>query len=139
MRVGAVVGFGGDWVLAGSGGGGAGGGGGGELPDRATGLLGWLAGPYAPGVHPAKLGSAAGGGITQAIDVHKSHVHKSRVTHNRSNTHIMVRPRPAQIRGSLVLDATGHSRRLVQYDKKFDPGFQGAYGIVAEVRSEGGE
>ncbi|KAG2430978.1 hypothetical protein HYH02_013511 [Chlamydomonas schloesseri] len=40
-----------------------------------------------------------------------------------------------EIRGSLVLDATGHSRRLVQYDKKFDPGFQGAYGIVAEVES----
>ncbi len=38
-----------------------------------------------------------------------------------------------QIRGSLVLDATGHARRLVQYDKTFDPGFQGAYGIVAEV------
>ncbi|KAG2488086.1 hypothetical protein HYH03_013389 [Edaphochlamys debaryana] len=40
-----------------------------------------------------------------------------------------------KIRGSLILDATGHSRRLVQYDKKFDPGFQGAYGIVAEVES----
>ncbi|GLI71151.1 hypothetical protein VaNZ11_016251 [Volvox africanus] len=40
-----------------------------------------------------------------------------------------------KIRGSLVLDATGHSRRLVQYDKKFDPGFQGAYGIMAEVES----
>ncbi|GIL80240.1 hypothetical protein Vretimale_17433 [Volvox reticuliferus] len=40
-----------------------------------------------------------------------------------------------KIRGSLVLDATGHSRRLVQYDRKFDPGFQGAYGIVAEVES----
>ncbi|KXZ48879.1 hypothetical protein GPECTOR_24g168 [Gonium pectorale] len=39
------------------------------------------------------------------------------------------------IRGSLVLDATGHARRLVEYDKKFDPGFQGAYGIVAEVES----
>lgn len=40
-----------------------------------------------------------------------------------------------KIRGSLVLDATGHARRLVQYDKTFDPGFQGAYGIVAEVES----
>jgi lycopene beta-cyclase len=36
-----------------------------------------------------------------------------------------------QISGSLVLDATGHSRRLVEFDKKFDPGYQGAYGIVA--------
>lgn len=36
-----------------------------------------------------------------------------------------------QLSGSLVLDATGHSRRLVEFDKKFDPGYQGAYGIVA--------
>jgi hypothetical protein len=26
------------------------------------------------------------------------------------------------LRGSMVLDATGHSRRLVKFDKKFDPG-----------------
>jgi hypothetical protein len=39
----------------------------------------------------------------------------------------------AAISGSLVLDATGHSRRLVQFDKKFDPGYQGAYGIIAGV------
>jgi hypothetical protein len=41
----------------------------------------------------------------------------------------------AAVRGSLVLDATGHSRRLVKFDQKFDPGYQGAYGIVAEVES----
>lgn len=35
--------------------------------------------------------------------------------------------------GSLVLDATGHSRRLVKFDQNFDPGYQGAYGIIAEV------
>lgn len=33
--------------------------------------------------------------------------------------------------GSLVLDATGHARKLVNYDQKFDPGYQGAYGITA--------
>eukprot|EP00798_Chlamydomonas_sp_ICE-L_P023575 gene23575-9100_t len=38
-----------------------------------------------------------------------------------------------KIQGTLVLDATGHSRKLVEYDQKFNPGFQGAYGIVAEV------
>lgn len=38
-----------------------------------------------------------------------------------------------QMSGSLVLDATGHSRRLVEFDKNFDPGYQGAYGIVAGV------
>ncbi len=36
----------------------------------------------------------------------------------------------AVLQGSLVLDATGHSRRLVEFDKKFDPGYQGAYGII---------
>lgn len=40
-----------------------------------------------------------------------------------------------QIAGSLVLDATGHSRRLVEFDQKFDPGYQGAYGVIAEVES----
>lgn len=35
------------------------------------------------------------------------------------------------LQGSLVLDATGHTRKLVQFDKKFDPGYQGAYGIIA--------
>lgn len=39
------------------------------------------------------------------------------------------------VTGSLVLDATGHARRLVEYDKEFDPGYQGAYGIIAEVES----
>lgn len=38
------------------------------------------------------------------------------------------------IEAAVVLDATGHSRRLVQYDKPFNPGYQIAYGIVAEVR-----
>lgn len=37
------------------------------------------------------------------------------------------------IQGSMVLDATGHSRRLVKYDKEFNPGYQGAYGIIAGV------
>ncbi|MEW5318362.1 MAG: hypothetical protein WDW38_009587 [Sanguina aurantia] len=39
------------------------------------------------------------------------------------------------LRGSLVLDATGHSRKLVEYDQPFNPGYQGAYGIMAEVES----
>ena len=32
-----------------------------------------------------------------------------------------------------MLDATGHSRKLVQWDQPFDPGYQGAYGIAATV------
>nr|ACT78995.1 lycopene beta cyclase [Narcissus pseudonarcissus]ATG32096.1 lycopene beta-cyclase [Chloroplast transformation vector pAXT] len=33
----------------------------------------------------------------------------------------------------VVLDATGFSRCLVQYDKPYNPGYQVAYGILAEV------
>ncbi|XP_078443255.1 lycopene cyclase [Wolffia australiana] len=33
----------------------------------------------------------------------------------------------------LVLDATGFSRCLVQYDRPYNPGYQVAYGILAEV------
>lgn len=52
-----------------------------------------------------------------------------------SSTVTVEGPESVQISGSLVLDATGHSRRLVEFDKKFDPGYQGAYGIIAEVES----
>lgn len=34
-----------------------------------------------------------------------------------------------------ILDATGHALRLVEFDHKFDPGYQGAYGIMCEVES----
>ncbi len=35
--------------------------------------------------------------------------------------------------GAMVLDATGHVRKLVQFDAAFNPGYQGAYGILARV------
>ncbi|KAJ6836066.1 lycopene beta cyclase, chloroplastic/chromoplastic [Iris pallida] len=37
------------------------------------------------------------------------------------------------IEAAVVLDATGFSRCLVQYDKPYNPGYQVAYGILAEV------
>ncbi|KAK9805848.1 hypothetical protein WJX73_007733 [Symbiochloris irregularis] len=40
-----------------------------------------------------------------------------------------------QLEGRMVLDATGHARKLIEFDKKFDPGYQAAYGIIAEVDS----
>jgi lycopene beta-cyclase len=40
-----------------------------------------------------------------------------------------------RVRGSLALDATGHSRRLVEFDEPFNPGYQGAYGITVEVEA----
>lgn len=39
------------------------------------------------------------------------------------------------ISGTAVLDATGHALKLVEFDAKFDPGYQGAYGIMCEVES----
>eukprot|EP00250_Pteridium_aquilinum_P006486 c16398_g1_i1 orf=229-1776(-) len=39
------------------------------------------------------------------------------------------------IKANVVLDATGFSRCLVQYEKPYNPGYQIAYGIVAEVDS----
>jgi lycopene beta-cyclase len=38
-----------------------------------------------------------------------------------------------QIKATIVVDATGHSRRLVEFDQEFDPGYQIAYGIMAGV------
>ncbi|XP_027349790.1 lycopene beta cyclase, chloroplastic [Abrus precatorius] len=37
------------------------------------------------------------------------------------------------VQANVVLDATGFSRCLVQYDKPYNPGYQVAYGILAEV------
>jgi lycopene beta-cyclase len=36
----------------------------------------------------------------------------------------------------VVVDASGHSRSLVKYDKPFDPGYQVAYGVLAEVSED---
>eukprot|EP00191_Tetraselmis_sp_GSL018_P008538 CAMPEP_0177594828 /NCGR_PEP_ID=MMETSP0419_2-20121207/9998_1 /TAXON_ID=582737 /ORGANISM="Tetraselmis sp., Strain GSL018" /LENGTH=491 /DNA_ID=CAMNT_0019086181 /DNA_START=226 /DNA_END=1701 /DNA_ORIENTATION=+ len=41
----------------------------------------------------------------------------------------------AELRAALVVDAAGFSNSLVRFDKAYDPGFQGAYGIMAEVES----
>ncbi|MCL7044658.1 hypothetical protein MKW94_006543 [Papaver nudicaule] len=37
------------------------------------------------------------------------------------------------VQATVVLDATGFSRSLIQYDKPYNPGYQVAYGILAEV------
>ena len=34
-----------------------------------------------------------------------------------------------------MLDCTGHARKLVTFDEKFDPGYQAAYGMMIEVES----
>ena len=40
-----------------------------------------------------------------------------------------------QLTAGFVLDCTGHARRLVEFDQKFDPGYQAAYGMMIEVES----
>eukprot|EP00890_Picochlorum_soloecismus_P003143 jgi/Picsp_1/382/NSC_00380-R1_lycopene beta cyclase len=40
-----------------------------------------------------------------------------------------------KVTGTFAVDATGHSRKLVHYDGKYDPGYQGAYGITVNVES----
>ena len=41
----------------------------------------------------------------------------------------------AEVLGAAVLDGTGHARSLVEFEGEFDPGYQGAYGIMIEVES----
>ena len=38
-----------------------------------------------------------------------------------------------ELKGKLVLDATGHAKKFVQFRDDYDPGYQGAYGILVEV------
>lgn len=40
-----------------------------------------------------------------------------------------------KIGSTFAVDATGHSKALVKYDGKYDPGYQGAYGITVNVES----
>ena len=35
----------------------------------------------------------------------------------------------------MVLDATGHARKLVDFEREFTPGYQAAFGIVCDVES----
>ena len=41
----------------------------------------------------------------------------------------------SDITARLVADATGHARKLVEFDEEFDPGYQAAYGVMAQVDS----
>lgn len=42
---------------------------------------------------------------------------------------------PQLLHGRAVLDASGHARRLVRFGSDFTPGYQAAYGVLAEVES----
>ena len=45
------------------------------------------------------------------------------VQHQDGSSHVKCSD-GTQIQGRMVLDATGHARKLVEYDKPFDPGYQ---------------
>jgi lycopene beta-cyclase len=53
---------------------------------------------------------------------------------NSSSSHSIVTLSDGRkVFAKMVLDATGHSRKLVEFDRDFTPGYQAAFGIVATV------
>ncbi|KAL9232622.1 hypothetical protein vseg_007711 [Gypsophila vaccaria] len=68
--------------------------------------------------------------ILNGVKFHQAKVVK--VVHEEDESVVMCND-GVSIRASVVLDATGFSRCLVEYDKPYNPGYQVAYGIVAEV------
>nr|CAD70565.1 lycopene cyclase [Bixa orellana] len=68
--------------------------------------------------------------IANGVKFHQSKVIK--VIHEESKAMLICNDGQT-IQAAVVLDATGFSRTLVQYDKPYNPGYQVAYGIMAEV------
>ncbi|GAA0187373.1 oxygenase [Lithospermum erythrorhizon] len=68
--------------------------------------------------------------ISNGVKFHQAKVIK--VIHEESKSYLICND-GVTIQASVVLDATGFSRSLVQYDKVYNPGYQVAYGILAEV------
>lgn len=68
--------------------------------------------------------------ILHGVKFHQAKVIK--VIHEDSKS-LLICNDGVTIQAAVVLDATGFSRCLVQYDKPYNPGYQVAYGILAEV------
>lgn len=68
--------------------------------------------------------------ISNGVKFHQAKVIK--VIHEESKS-LLICNDGVTIQANVVLDATGFSRCLVQYDKPYNPGYQVAYGILAEV------
>ena len=68
--------------------------------------------------------------VSNGVKFHQAKVIK--VIHEESKS-LLICSDGVTIQASVVLDATGFSRCLVQYDKPYNPGYQVAYGILAEV------
>lgn len=68
--------------------------------------------------------------ISNGVKFHQAKVIK--VIHEEAKS-LLICNDGVTIQATVVLDATGFSRCLVQYDKPYNPGYQVAYGILAEV------
>ncbi|XP_007028557.2 PREDICTED: lycopene beta cyclase, chloroplastic/chromoplastic [Theobroma cacao] len=68
--------------------------------------------------------------ISNGVKFHQAKVIK--VIHEESKS-LLICNDGVTVQATVVLDATGFSRCLVQYDKPYNPGYQMAYGILAEV------
>ena len=70
--------------------------------------------------------------VSQGVRFHLAPVDS--VTHAGGRSAVLASDGTA-LDGAMVLDATGHVRKLVTFDAPFEPGYQGAYGILARVES----
>nr|QSQ68576.1 chloroplastic lycopene beta cyclase [Puya raimondii] len=68
--------------------------------------------------------------VSNGVRFHQAKVVK--VVHEESKSMLICND-GVTVEAAVVLDATGFSRSLVQYDKPYNPGYQVAYGILAEV------
>eukprot|EP01018_Ginkgo_biloba_P014804 Gb_24861 [translate_table: standard] len=68
--------------------------------------------------------------ISNGVQFHEARAFK--VKHEESKSLVLCND-GVTIQASLVLDATGFSRNFVGYKKPYNPGYQMAYGILAEV------
>lgn len=68
--------------------------------------------------------------VAHGVRFHQAKVVK--VVHNEASS-LLICDDGVAVPATVVLDATGFSRCLVQYDKPYNPGYQVAYGILAEV------
>ncbi|KAF8691350.1 hypothetical protein HU200_040481 [Digitaria exilis] len=68
--------------------------------------------------------------VANGVVFHQAKVAKA-VHHDASS--LLICDDGVAVPATVVLDATGFSRCLVRYDKPYNPGYQVAYGILAEV------
>jgi len=88
--------------------------------------------PYARVDRPKLKRKLLGRCIDNGVVFHEAKVESSKPLTDMT---VLVCEDGTELRGRFALDATGHSKKLVKYEGKYDPGFQGAYGITINVES----